>query len=531
VITLRPYQREALDALFGYWRRTSGNPLVVAPTGQANQYLIATLMRELRDGWPDMRMLAVTHVRELIQQNFQALLRTWPTAPAGIYSAGLGQRSIGRPITFCGIQSVHDKPEAFGLIDLVVIDEAHLLSRRADSMYGRFIAALRSVNPDCKVVGFTATPYRLDSGRLDKGEAAIFDGIAYDIPIGVLVEQGFLAPLISKATEFSFDVSQVHRRGGEFVESELQQAVDTDSATQSAVREIVAYGETRRSWLCFCSGVEHAGHVATELRRAGVHAAVVHGQMPSAERDRILGAFRSGQLRAVANANILTTGFDHPPLDLIALLRPTLSTGLYVQMLGRGMRPFEGKSNCLILDFARNVERHGPVDAVRIKEPSDGGGPAPTKVCPECYSILATAVRVCPDCGCEFEFASPDDKLQETASTAAVMTRDVQPDWLAVDGWRLVRHMGKDGKPSTVRVEYRCGPQVHKEWLCPEHSGFPRQKFERWWRLHGGPGLPATIADALKSSNVLRPPSEIMVRRAGKFFEVASRRFKMEEAA
>jgi DNA repair protein RadD len=530
---LRPYQRAALDALFVYWREHAGNPLIVAPTGSGKSVLLATLFRELRAGWPDMRMLAVTHVRELIVQDYQAMLRAWPTAPAGIYSAGLGQRSIGNPITFCGIQSVHKKAEAFGAIDVLAIDEAHLLSRKAGSMYGRFVAALRDINPDMKVVGFTATPYRLDSGRLDRGEGSIFDGIAYDISITRLVEDGFLAPLVSKATELALSVEGVHKRGGEFIESELQKAVDADSVTQAACREIVAYGASRRSWLIFATGVAHAEHVATELRRCGVTAAHVSGEMAAGERDRILGAFKAGRLKAVANANILTTGFDHPSLDLIAMLRPTLSTGLYVQCLGRGMRIAPDKENTLVLDFARNIERHGPVDAVHVKEPGEGTGPAPVKECPDCHSILYAGVRECPDCGYTFPAPDVEDKLQETASAAPVMSRDVQPEWLVVQGWRLARQE-KPGGLESVRIEYRCGLSVHREWSCFDHpsGSFPRAKAERWWSQHGGAGpAPGSVLDALKRVHELRPPSEILVRRAGKYWEVASRRFAQREVA
>lgn len=183
-------------------------------------------------------------------------------------------------------------------------------------------------------------------------------------------------------------------------------------------------------------------------------------------------------------------------------------------------------SNCLVLDYARDIERHGPVDAVRVREPGEGGGAAPVKTCPECQSMLATAVRVCPDCGYAFPVFDPDARLSETASTAAVMSRDVAPEWLAVQGWRLIKHENA-AKGDSVRIEYRCGMQVHKEWVRfdPNPSGRARQ----WWAAHGGAACPASVADALKRQGELRPPSEILVRRAGKYFEVASRRFVKEQ--
>lgn len=524
-MTPRLYQSTAIDALFAYWRTHAGNPVLVAPTGSGKSLLLAELFRRLRGGWPDLRMLAVTHVRELIRQDFQALLKVWPTAPVGIYSAGLGSRSICNPITFCGIQSVYNKALLFGHIDVMAIDEAHLIGRRSNSMYGQFIAALRAINPDMKLVGFSATPYRMDSGRLDQGKDRLFDGIAYEIGILDLVEQGYLAPLVTKATVLKLDVSGVHIRGGEFIESELQKAVDTESATQAAVMEMIAYGRERKAWKVFCAGVEHARHVADFLRVKGINAGHVNGAMVHAERDQIIGAFREGQLRALCSANLLTTGFDYPGIDLIANLSPTKSTGRYVQKLGRGMRTADGKENCLVLDYAGDVVRHGPVDAVRVKAPTGTTGPAPVKTCPSCSSILHASKRVCPDCGFEFPAFDPDIRLQETASTAAVMSRDMQPEWLNVQGWRIALHENR-AKGDSVRVEYRCGLSVHKEWLRFDNP--PSGRARQWWAAHGGGRCPASVLDALKRQGELRAPSEILVRRAGKYFEVASRRFSRE---
>src|SRR5262249_45525244 len=188
----------------------------------------------------------------------------------------------------------------------------------------------------------------------------------------------------------------------EFIAGQLQAAVDRESITDTAVDEILAYGEGRRSWLVFCSGVEHATHVAAALRGRGVSCATIFGDTPPAERDRTIAAFKRGEIRALASMGVLTTGFNAPSVDLIAMLRPTKSVGLYVQMVGRGTRLAPGKQNCLVLDFAGNVARHGPVDAVKPARSAEGDGPPPSKVCPDCDSIVAAAARQCPDCGHQF---------------------------------------------------------------------------------------------------------------------------------
>jgi DNA repair protein RadD len=188
------------------------------------------------------------------------------------------------PVTFAGIQSIHRKARRIGHVDLVMVDEAHLIPRTADTMYGRFLGELAARNPDMRVVGFTATPYRTDSGRLDEGDVRMFDEIVYTYGVGDGVADGYLCPLISKATATVLDTSGVARRGGDFVSAALQAAVDKEATIRAAVDEVIAYGEGRRSWIVFCAGVDHAHHVAEALRARGITCGTVTGDTPSDER-------------------------------------------------------------------------------------------------------------------------------------------------------------------------------------------------------------------------------------------------------
>lgn len=523
MLTLRDYQKAALDGLFTYWHEEGGNGLIVVPTGGGKSLILAQLCQDLLADWPNMRLAIVTHVKELIAQNYQELLTVWPWAPAGIYSAGLGRRETQAQILFAGIQSIWNKVDRIGHVDLLLVDEAHLIPRKSDTMYGKFIASLRDVNPDMRVAGLTATPYRLDSGRLDRGDDRLFDSIAYEVSIRDLIDQGYLSPLISKATATTLDVSGVAKRGGEFIAGELQKAVDKDDVTRAAVNEIIAYGTSRRSWLLFCSGVEHAYHVRDELRRRGISAETVEGSLNGQERDRIINAFRRGEFRALTNMSITTTGFNVPQIDLLAFLRPTLSTGLYVQMAGRGTRLAQGKDNCLVLDFAGNVRRHGPVDAVQPKEPGKGDGVAPVKACPECHSLVHTSVMICPDCGHEWERKPLEEKLNARADAAPILSIST-PEWVRVSSWQFHRHE-KPGSPPSLRVEYRCGLMIHKEWVCFEHDGYPKNKAWKWWMARGGePPIPDTITEAITRQCELAQPNEIRVRPSGKYWEIVGHR-------
>ena len=486
---------------------------------------IASFIREAIEGYRDTRVLVLTHVRELIKQNFLTMMRAWPDAPAGIYSAGLSRRDIRAQVLFAGIQSIHRHANRVQRCDLVLIDEAHLLGRGDSGMYRSFLAQLNEVNAGLlKVVGFTATPYRLDSGLLHEGKDRLFTDIAYEEPVLDMILQGYLCPVIPKQTDTQLDVAGVGTRGGEFIAKDLEAAVDRDEVTRAAVAEIVQHGDGRGSWLVFCAGVAHAHHVRDAIREHGVAAETVTGGTPGPERDRILADFKAGRLRCVTNANVLTTGFDAPGVDLIALLRPTKSVGLYVQMVGRGTRLAEGKEDCLVLDFAGNTARHGPIDVVngRKKEPA-GDGEAPIKVCPDCQTINHARVRHCIEC--DHEFPPTEVKVAAVAATNALLSTQVQVTWCEVTGVSYAIHE-KPGKPASLRVTYESGLARHSEWVCFEHTGFPRQKAVAWWR-NRAPHLPvpSTVQEAMQHQDDLRQPIAIQTRPAGQYTEIVSMRF------
>lgn len=523
MLTLRPYQNAAISSIYGYFQSNTGNPLVVIPTAGGKSLVMAAFIEEVLKAWPDQRILIVTHVRELIAQNYAEMIGLWPDAPAGIYSAGLGKREAQARVLFAGIQSIHRRAREIGHTDLVLIDEAHLIPGKSSTMYRRFLDALSAINPALKVIGLTATPFRLDSGMLHEGKNALFTDIAYEAPVRDLIDQGFLSPLVSKQPATRLDVSKVGTRAGDFIARDLAAAVDQEATTRAAVTEIIEYGKDRKSWLAFCSGVDHARHVAEEFGRQGITCQTIFGDTPKDERDAIIAAFKRGEIRALASMGVLTTGFNAPAVDLIALLRPTQSAGLYVQMVGRGTRLAPGKENCLVLDFAGNVRRHGPIDLVRPKRPGEnGGGEAPTKVCPMCESIVALSATECPDCG--YEFPAREVKIAPTAATLPVLSPKAS-QWLQVSGVSYTRHDKRGGRPS-LKVTYSCGLATYSEWVCFEHKGYARQKAADWWRKRA-PGLPVPLSvnEAIAQANRLTRPSEISVRPSGRYFEISGYRF------
>lgn len=239
-LTLRPYQTAAIQGIYDYFHQNTGNCVVCIPTAGGKSLVMASFIEGVLKAFPDQRILIVTHVRELIAQNYLELMGLWPEAPAGIYSAGLKQRDLRAPILFAGLQSIHTRVYDVQQCDLILIDEAHLIPRSSNTMYRRFLDGLQRLNPLLKVIGFTATPYRLDSGLLHEGEDAIFTDIAYEVSVRELIDDGYLSPLISKRMATELDVSKVGTRGGEFIAKDLEAAIDRDAITQSALDEIFA---------------------------------------------------------------------------------------------------------------------------------------------------------------------------------------------------------------------------------------------------------------------------------------------------
>ena len=522
MLTLRPYQNAAIASIYEYYENKSGNCCIVIPTAGGKSLVRASFIEGVLKAWPDQRILIVTHVRELIAQNHAEMIGLWPDAPAGIYSAGLGKRDAQARILFAGIQSIHRRAAEIGHTDLVLIDEAHLIPGNSSTMYRRFLDALSAINLALKVIGLTATPFRTDSGMLHEGRSALFTDIAYEAPVRELIDQGYLSPLISKQPATWLDVSKVGTRAGDFIARDLAAAVDQDAITRAAVNEIIEHGRDRKSWLAFCSGVDHARHVAEEFHRRGISCRTIFGDTPKEERDAIIAAFKRGEIRALASMGVLTTGFNAPAIDLIALLRPTKSAGLYVQMVGRGTRLAPGKENCLVLDFAGNVRRHGPIDLVRPKRPGEGGGgDAPTKVCPECDTIIALSATECPDCG--YEFPAREVKIAPTAAALPVLSPKA-PQWLQVSGVSYSRHDKRGGRPS-LKVTYSCGLTSYSEWVCIEHQGYARQKAADWWRKRApGTKVPLSVDEAIAQASRLALPSDISVRPSGRYFEISGYR-------
>ena len=527
---LRPYQQRTVDQLYDWFASNdSGNPCIVMPTGSGKSHIVAWLCRDALQNWPETQILVLTHVKELIEQNVEKMRQYWPDAPMGIYSASIGVKHLGNPITFAGIQSICKKSEEIGHVDLVIIDECHLVNHKESGQYREFLKSLYETNPALRVIGLTATPYRLGHGMLTD-PPAMFNELLTPVSIEELVAKKYLAPLHSKHTNQKLDTTGVKKRGGDFIESELQKAVDTDPKNRAIVQEIIDRAGDRKAWLIFCTGVDHAQHIADELLKNGVATACVTGKTPKREREQILDAFKKGFLRAVTNANVLTTGFDYPDLDLIAMLRPTLSPGLYVQMAGRGMRMKSHTDHCMVLDFAGVVATHGPITAVQPPKPPNArkeAQDAPMKACPECHELLHPRVMVCPACG--YQFPEPERKELKLHHDDIMGLHGSE---MHVTEWQWRKHLSRTSGKEMLKVSYYgalSDPAV-TEYFPVTHDGYAgdkaRTEVARFASRSGCPPLmeaQLTLDATAGLLTIARPPATIEYKRDGKFFRVLKR--------
>jgi DNA repair protein RadD len=531
MLELRYYQREALDALYNYWADGGGNGLIVLPTGAGKALVIAKLIEELLADYPDMRILNVTHSANLVGQNFKEFIGLSPFAPAGIYSAGLNRRDARAQVLFCGIQSVWNKVDQLGDIDLVIVDEAHAISRNANTQYGKFFKDVRRLNSDSRTCGTTATDYRMDSGRLtddlDDDEAIdesghpakfkLFDDVVYDAEIGRLMAEGYLTRLTSSKTVAKIDLKGVGTRGGEYIPGQISDAAER--IIEQAVAEDMAISADRRAALFFSTSKENARHIAEAVRRHGRTCAVLTSDN-SHEEERIFNDFRAGNIWAISSVSKITTGTNFPFVDFLSLILSTKSPGKLVQILGRGTRNFPGKCDCLVADHGKNLAYHGPIDQIRPKAPGKGDGEQPRKLCPQdktddngnagCGELIPISVMTCHCCGYIFP-PNEEEKITAVADNAPVLS--TEKPWSPVRSRKFYHHPAKSAdKQDTVKASYVVGFKSVNEWLCPEHSGYAKSKADRYWLQFGGDRpFPKTVLEWLERQDELADVAEIQL--------------------
>lgn len=538
----RWYQEESAQAFWDSLRKNrSASPLIELPTGSGKSLVIAMLIEKCLK-W-NRRVMVLAHRKELLQQNADKIMNLTGLGKddVGVYSAGLKSRDTEQDIICAGIQSVAKKPEEFGHRDLILIDEAHLVSGWETSMYGRFLEGMQNICPGLVLGGLTATPYRLDSGHLVQ-QGSAFSEICYAVKTGVLIGEGFLSPVTNKPSETEVDVSDVKLVKGEFKAGDIELVFD--ATVEAAVTELICRTRDRLSTIIFACGVMHGEHITATLRARGIEAEIITGNSMPIERAGILARFKAGDLPYLVNCDVLTTGFDAPCIDCVAVMRATMSPGLFAQMVGRGLRlsPETGKKDCLVLDFGGNIGRHGALDdaeygvqSVKSTSESSGDADSPSKECPGCKNEVPVQTRRCDNCGFLFPWEARHEESADTDSD--LVSAEPEEVFVYEVAWNLHNKRGaEEGDPRTLKVTYVIGEtekpengiggnlfttsnRYVSEWVCFEHSGFARDKAEKWWGERSDCDVPRDIDEAVMflDAGVARAPHRLKIIKEGKW--------------
>jgi DNA repair protein RadD len=542
----RWYQREAVDSVVAEWKNGVKSTLVDAPCGAGKSIILAMIASEFAKKYSGARILCLAHVKELLVQNEQATKLVWSGAPTGMWSAGVGRKEYDR-IMFAGIQSFEGVVEDYADWDIVMIDECHLIPPRSNTRYKKVLDIIKERNPKVRIVGLSATPYRMDNGHM-VGEGQFFETEAYSIPIQTLIDEGSLCNVTSEGSIYEADLSTVKTRMGEYEVKTLEQAFKT--ITKDALNDCQQTIRDRNATLIFCTSVLHANIVKDELAALGIGCEVVSGDTKKDERDRICKDFKEGRIKCLANVNVLTTGTNFPICDTLILLTATQSVSKYVQIIGRGMRIHPDKESCVVLDFGGNAERHGPIDDINIKarQANGGDGEAPGKYCgkvdgswipdqqgnPGCKMVLATAVRECPNCG--YLFPPPKPKIKTIAQKGAILKQDLKkPHYADIKTWTFYKKVSQAGNEMVVIeffaddrgigdaskfVSFSAATSKYKLFLMPGSkigkAKVQMVKFKKALGVDCDDDM-ESLLEAIRQKN---PPKQILAKKDGKYWSV-----------
>ncbi|WP_218753764.1 DEAD/DEAH box helicase [Vibrio parahaemolyticus] len=579
--TLRPYQADSVKAVIHYFRKHSIPAVIVLPTGAGKSLVIAELAR-LAKG----RVLVLAHVKELVEQN-HAKYEGYGLKGA-IFSAGLGRKETDQQVVFASVQSVVRNLDSFkNQFSLLVIDECHRVPDDKNSSYQKVITHLRELNPGIKVLGLTATPYRLGMGwiyqyhtrgQVRTEESRFFRDCIFELPIRYLLDENFLTPArMMDAPVLSYDFSQLKPANtGRYKEAEMDMVIDkAKRATPQIVEQIIQYASERKGVMIFAATVRHAQEIHGLLPEG--ETAIVIGDTPTPERDAIIQAFKNREIKYLVNVSVLTTGFDAPHVDLIAILRPTESVSLYQQIVGRGLRLSEGKNECLVLDYAGNsYDLYQPEvgdpkpdstsEIITIPCPACGfnnnfwgkldsngfllehfgrrcqgyfededtgerehcGYRFRAKYCGECGADNDIAARICHEC--DATLVDPDKKLKEALNLKDALIFECTEMDLSV-------FKSNDGK-SQLKVTYSGEPYqgeghalVHEFWSL--NTKKQKQTFkDQFVRPHLAdkhrPFEEASPTRVVANQHRFRLPQFVIARKSGRFWKLRDKIFEDE---
>lgn len=400
MLQLRDYQLDLVNAIWADLHRQN-TILISAPTGSGKTECFIELCRKSIEAMPTIKILIILNRVLLVEQTARRIRKIIPSC--GIYCGSLNESEINQ-ITVASVQSIYK--QKLGKINMVILDEVHHLSEDDDSHYRKLLSNI--AHEKLKVVGFTATPFR-SNGKL-YGQDKLFKNLSYKKSLTSLIDDGFLVRPSMKRVDHQFDTSQLRVRMGEFKQDDVNKLTSNLTKLEQQVKDALPRMADRKSVVWACASIKHCENVRDEIINQGERALALHSKLNRLEAESNKTLFESGGVKHLVFVSIVAEGYDHPPIDCIVLMRPIRSPVLYVQTVGRGLRPFENKKDCLVLDYGKVVETLGPIDNPlvsngRIKK-SDK--PLGMKFCPSCLEYVLSSEPICPDCDYEFIKKAPD---------------------------------------------------------------------------------------------------------------------------
>ncbi|MFC3032206.1 DEAD/DEAH box helicase [Pseudoalteromonas fenneropenaei] len=557
IYNLRPYQQDAVSNTLAHFRRSDDSAVIVLPTGAGKSLVIAELARLAKH-----KLLVLAHVKELVEQNWQKYASFG--LEASIYSAGLGQKSLANQVTFASIQSIAKNLSALdSYYSLVIIDECHRLSDDDNSQYLQVINQLKSINPQLKILGLTATPYRLGIGWIYyqhyrgfvRGDInSPFKKCIFELPLSYMIKHGYLTvPRELKPAVEHYDFSALMADPyGRISEKDLNTLLHKQQrVTKTIVEDIRALSAMRSGVMIFASTIKHAEEITSYLQTESV--ALVTGKTAKQERDEIIRQFKAKQIKYLVNVSVLTTGFDAPHVDVIAILRPTESISLYQQIVGRGLRLAPHKTDCLVIDYADNgfdlfrpevgSKRPAP-DTEPVQVVCPGCGFANTfwgrtdsqgkviehfgrrcqgllvdedeqqqcdyrfrfKTCGQCGAENDIAARVCQSC--DMVLVDPDDKLRDALNLKhALVIRCAGLSITAKGQVLTITYHDEEGVELKERIDFANSQRK---------AQFMAEYLKRFQDLHPEAEL-NSVAAVLAAAGQLRAPDFVIAKKHAKF--------------
>jgi len=501
----RDYQVRAYEAVIGSLQR-GYNPVAAIATGGGKSLLISMLVDRFRTKGGNSLVLA--NSKELIVQNLRSLRLYRGLEGVGIYSAGLNHNTVGSAATYGTIQTIYRNLNQLSKVDVVIVDEVQNVAHKGSEakMYNAVMAHF----PNARKIGVSATPYRLDKGLVYQGEGCHFDDLAIEITVKELIELGYLTPLKGISAAVQLNLDGIHKTNGDFDTKEVDERI-TESWLKEVLSKVQELASARKTILMFTPTVRTAQLAAKLATEIGITAEYVHGG--DTERAGRLKRWEAGEFRLMANCQLLTTGYDNPAIDCIVDCSPTESLGKHIQKLGRGVRNFPGKADCLVLDVAGNLMRLGGISSeADFMQETDNG-------------VLVKG-----------KIKKPKEKKPRAIKRSNLidaldpMLGGVSEVQVEVDNVSYLK-IGSKSQPGKelILVSYTCSTEGGysidvSDFVMPEYSGWARTKSERWAEARGAI-LPRSTDSALYMCYGLPSPRKLIVKRNGKYFNVLKEHF------